>query len=400
VSESLSPEDAVLLYAEAPGTQLQIGALCLFEDAPLRDASGQLPIEALRAHVSRRLATLPRFRQRIVPVPGDLATPRWVDDEHFGLARHVRHVRLPGDGGDDELRRLVDRLLSEPMDTAHPLWDLHFVEGGLRAENDAGELADAVAVIVRAHHVMADGLALYAASTLLLDLAPTSPGEEHRPWRPAPTPGPLELVATAIVDRARHQVGALFGLTVEVLDPRRALANARLAASLSTTVPRGTVELASVLRHGPSSPFRGPVGRHRSFAWSSLSMPAMVEVKRACDATLNDVALAVVTGAVRRVAEADGTFEPSAPAPRAIVPIGADPTLDQGMGNKFAATTVALPVEVDDPVERVRLLHRRVHGPARSHGSVGTRWLPHVFALCEFVPLALLRAAIPPLLAR
>ena len=70
------------------------------------------------------------------------------------------------------------------------------------------------------------------------------------------------------------------------------------------------------------------------------------------------------------------------------------------MGNKFAATTVALPVEVDDPVERVRLLHRRVHGPARSHGSVGTRWLPHVFALCEFVPPPLLRAAIPPLLAR
>jgi WS/DGAT/MGAT family acyltransferase len=400
VSESLSAEDAVLLYAEAPGTQLQIGALCFFEDAPLRDESGRLLIEALRAHVSRRLATLPRFRQRIATVPGDLATPRWVDDEDFDLARHVAHVVLPGNGGDRELRHLVDRLLSEPMDTAHPLWDLHVVEGGLRAEDEQGDLVDAVAVIVRAHHVMADGLALYAAATLLLDLAPTDPGEQRRPWNPEPTPGAITLLTEAMVDRARHQLGAVAGVSAEVLDPRRVLANSRLAASLATTVPRGTVELVSALRHGPSTPFRGAIGHHRSFAWSSLSMPAMVEIKRSCDATLNDVALAVVTGALRRLAEVDGTVDPAAPSPRAIVPIGSDPTLDQGMGNKFAATTVALPVEIDDPLERVRMLHRRVHGPSRAHGSVGTRWLPHVFALCEFVPPPLLRAAIPPVLAR
>jgi WS/DGAT/MGAT family acyltransferase len=400
VSESLSAEDAVLLYAEAPGTQLQIGALCFLEDAPLRDPSGRLQIEALRAHVSQRLATLPRFRQRITAVPGDLATPRWVDDEDFDLERHVVHVVLPGDGGDAELHRLVDRLLSEPMDTAHPLWDLHIVEGGLRAENEEGELVDAVAIIVRAHHVMADGLALYAAATLLLDLAPTNPDEQLQPWDPEPEPGPLALLTEAMVDRARRQLGALAGVSAEVLDPRRVLANIRLAASLTTTAPRGTVELVSALRHGPSTPFRGAIGHHRSFVWSSLSMPAMVEIKRACDATLNDVALAVVTGALRRMAEADGTFHPAAASPRAIVPIGSDPTLDQGMGNKFAATTVALPVALDDPLERVRLLHRMVHGSSKSHGSVGTRWLPHVFALCEFVPPPLLRAAIPPVLAR
>lgn len=400
MSESLSAEDAVLLYAEAPGTQLQIGALCFFEDTPLRDPSGQLRIEALRAHVSQRLATLPRFRQRIVAVPGDLATPRWVDDEHFDLERHVVHVVLPGDGGDAELRRLMDRLLSEPMDTAHPLWDLHVVEGGLRVENDSGGLVDAVAVIVRAHHVMADGLALYAAATLLLDLAPTDPDEQLQPWHPEPTPGPIALPTGAMVDRARHQLGALAGVSAEVLDPRRVAANTLLAASLATTAPRGAVELASALRRGPSTQLRGAVGHHRSFAWSSLSMPAMVEIKRACDATLNDVALAVVTGALRRLAEAGGTFDPAAASPRAIVPIGSDPTLDQGMGNKFAATTVALPVEIDDPLERVRLLHRRVHGPSRVHGSVGTSWLPHVFALLEFVPPPLLRAAIPPVLAR
>lgn len=400
MSESLSAEDAVLLYAEAPGTQLQIGALCFFEAAPLRDSSGQLPIEALRAHVSHRLATLPRFRQRIVAVPGDLATPRWVDDEHFDLERHLTHVVLPGDGGDDKLRRLVDRLLSEPMDVRHPLWDLHIVEGGLRAEREDGELVDAIAIIVRAHHVMADGLALYAAATLLLDPAPTSPGEPRRPWRPEPTPGPLALLGEAMADRACRQLGAVAAASAEMLDPRRVLANTRLAASLATTVPRGTLELASSRHHGPSTPFRGSVGRHRSFAWSALSMPAIVEVKHACDATLNDVVLAVVTGAIRRVTEADGTFDPGAPPPRAIVPIGSEPSLAQGMGNKFAATTVALPIALDDPLERVQLLHRRVHGPSRARGSVGTRWLPHVFALCELLPPALLRAAIPPVLAR
>jgi WS/DGAT/MGAT family acyltransferase len=399
VTESLSPEDAVLLYAEAPGTQLQIGALCFLEDAPLRDATGRLRIETLRAHVSQRLAALPRFRQRIVTVPGDVATPRWVDDEQFDLARHVRHVRLPGDGGDDELRHLMGRLLSEPMDTAHPLWDLHVVEGRLRGADEHGRPVDVVAVIVRAHHVMADGLALYAAATLLLDPEPSHPVERRRTWRAAPTPGPAALVGEALADRARRQLGALAGVTAEALDPRRAAANLRLAASLAAGAPRGVLDLAASLRHPPAGRRAGPVGRHRSFAWSSLSMPDMVEAKRACGATLNDVVLAVVAGALRRMAERAGTFDPGAPPPRAIVPVGGHPGLDPAMGNRFAATTVELPVQVDDPLERVRLLHERVHGVDTDGGSVGTRWLPHVFALCELVPPPLLRAAIPPVLA-
>ena len=127
--EPLTAEDAALLYAEAPGTQLQIGALCFFEAAPFRDSRGRLRLAALRSHVEARLGALPRFRQRIAPVLGDVAAPMWVDDTDFAIERHCKLVELPAPGGPGALREFMDRLLGEPMDLAHPLWDIHLVEG-------------------------------------------------------------------------------------------------------------------------------------------------------------------------------------------------------------------------------------------------------------------------------
>jgi diacylglycerol O-acyltransferase len=399
--EPLSAEDAALLYAEAPGTQLQIGALCFFEGAPLRDRRGRLRNAALRSHVAARLDGLPRFRQRIAPAIADVAAPTWVDDTDFDIARHCKVARLAPPGGPEALRQFMDRLLGRPLDPAHPLWDIHVVEGvdgarpggesragGADAATDAA--TDTVAVVVRAHHVMADGIALHAAATLLLDPEPRAPRTTRHTWSTQPAPGALELTARALGVRGRRQADLALAVGRELLDPRRAPANARRAARAVAAVRGGLPATA------PSLPITAPVGPHRAFAWGSVPMEGITAVKVACGATVNDVVLAITTGALRRHLEATSSFDPAARRPRALIPIG-DPATAADMRNRFSIRSVDLPVDEDDPLERVRAIHSLMHPPDTPAGG---SLMPHLFSVADVVPPRVLRAVVPPLLAR
>lgn len=390
-AEPLTAEDAALLLAEAPGTQLQIGALCFFEAAPLRDRRGRIRITALRSHVESRLDGLPRFRQRIVPVLGSLAAPVWVDDTDFDIARHTKHVELPAPGGPGALREFMDHLLSEPMDVTHPLWDIHTVEGVGTIAVGGGAEVDSVAVVVRAHHVMADGLALHAAAMLLLDAVPRAPRNRPIEWTPARTPGPLDLTARSLLERTRRQTAMALGATRALVDPRNIASNARFASRVVGSMRNGPPAIA------PGAPYTGGVGQRRAFVWDSIPMADIIGVKQLCDATVNDVVLAVVCGALRRQMEAAGSFEPAGREPRALIPIGSHESETAALGNRFSITNVGLPVGVDDPLERVRLIHTRMHehsdSPIRS-------FMPHLFSIADIVPPPLLRALAPPLLAR
>ena len=380
--QSMRAEDVALLCAEPDGAQLQIGALCFFDAAPLRDRRGRVRLAALRSHVASQLDAVPRFRQRIAPTWADLAAPVWVDDTDFDLARHTPLVTLPAPGGPAALRTFLDRLLSEPMDVAHPLWDIHVVDG----YDD-----DVIAVVVRAHHVMADGLALYDAATLLLSAAPSPPRRTASHWTPQPEPAAGRRNAIALLDRAGRRIALASAAIRQVLDPRRAVANARFAAQAVRSVPGARLPIA------PSLAITGPVGTRRAFAWDTLPMSDIIAVKRACDATVNDVVLAIVTGALRAELDATDCFDPSGPEPRALVPIGSTDRTDPEPGNRFSITSVALPVAVDDPLERVGLIHARMH---QRPASPATSLLPHLFSVADLVPIPALRVMAPWALRR
>ena len=125
-------------------------------------------------------------------------------------------------------------------------------------------------------------------------------------------------------------------------------------------------------------------------------MADVVAVKEACGATVNDVVLAIVTGALRRHTEA-GSVDPTDGEPRALIPIG-DPASDPStLGNRFSIRSVALPVGVDEPLERVRLIHSQMHAVTP---SVMRSFMPHLFSIADVVPPPVLRGLVPPLLAR
>jgi WS/DGAT/MGAT family acyltransferase len=126
-------------------------------------------------------------------------------------------------------------------------------------------------------------------------------------------------------------------------------------------------------------------------------MADVIAVKKARAATVNDVVLAIVAGAVRRALEEGGAYDATGLEPRALVPIGVRGRRTTVPGNRFSVMAVGLPVGVDDPLRRVDLVHSQMH-PATAHSGDGL--LAHLFSIADVIPIPVLRALVPPVLAR
>ena len=120
--EQLSALDESFLHLETEYSQMHIGSVAIFEGPPP-------PYDDLKAMVDSKLGLVPRYRQKVRFVPGDLGRPVWVDDPHLNLEYHVRHTSLPAPGSEEQLRNLAARLFSQQLDRSKPLWEMWLVEG-------------------------------------------------------------------------------------------------------------------------------------------------------------------------------------------------------------------------------------------------------------------------------
>src|SRR3954465_14496207 len=175
--ERLTALDASFLYLEDRDTPMHVGGVLVLETPP----GG---VEALEKLVEARLPLVPRYRQRVLEVPGHLADPVWADDPDFDVAYHVRRNGLPRPGTEPQLLELVSRLMSRPLDRRRPLWELYLVEG---------LTGDPVAGITKTHPALADGLSAIDIGQVLLDVALDVPRPAAEPWTPQRPPGNAEL---------------------------------------------------------------------------------------------------------------------------------------------------------------------------------------------------------------
>src|SRR5436190_17826780 len=176
--QTMSPLDASFLHIEDAVTHMHIGSVGIFEGpAP---GPGEV-----RSAITERLARVPRYRQKVRFVPLALGRPTWVDDPHFNLDYHVRRTALPAPGGDDELRNLMGRVMSQQLDRTKPLWEMWVVEG-----LDEGRWA----LISKTHHCMVDGVSATDLLSVLLDAErwPGPPPEDT--WAAEPEPGSADLL--------------------------------------------------------------------------------------------------------------------------------------------------------------------------------------------------------------
>lgn len=323
------------LLAERGPIHVNVGAALILEGDPPT-------LDELLEHVESRLALVPRFRQRVQATPLQITNPVWADDPGFDLEWHVRHVALPRPGSTDQLRELVGRVMSTPLDLERPLWQLYLVEG-----LEGGRHA----YISKTHHALVDGVSAVDVGTIMLDPNPEGtemPIPEER-WDPD-VPSPELLFVRAATDR--------------ISTPMRA---ARKAALGALSMPRETAgrvmrtaeSFAGLAAGGPTAPrtfLNEEIGRDRRVAFVRTELDALKQARGETGSTVNDVILAVATGGLRRLFERRGEAVPDQLV--ALVPMSirrSDEHLE--LGNRIATLMVALPLSEPNPAERLRLVH-------------------------------------------
>jgi diacylglycerol O-acyltransferase len=339
--ERLSNLDASFLALETRETHMHVGAVALFGHGPSTVSEG-VDIELIRRIIESRLHLIPRYRQRIATVPIE-RHPVWVDDKHFHLDYHVRHVALPHPGTDAQLKDLAGRLMSQQLDRSKPLWELNVVEG----------LADGgFAIITKIHHCMIDGMASIDLMAVILDFADTVDVIEPVGWKARPAPNGTELAVREIARSVSSMVASLGDL-------------ATLSQGVGTTageLKRKFKASVASLGSGWLTPtgrtaLNGPIGPGRSFEWLDLSLSEIKQIKTAHKVTVNDVMLAIVAGAVRSylLEEGEMTEEEVAETEfRIMAPVSVRTRDERGtMGNKVAMWLLTLPIGEPDPAQRL-----------------------------------------------
>ncbi|HUC37892.1 MAG TPA: wax ester/triacylglycerol synthase family O-acyltransferase [Acidimicrobiales bacterium] len=333
--QRLSGLDSLFLSLESQTNLFQVGAVAVL-DPSTAPAGSPPPYESMRQILENRLHLLPPFRRRLVTVPGGFDHPRWVEDQPPDLDRHLRHGAVPNPGGEAEIARYAAEVMSRPLDRSRPLWEMHVVEGlegGL------------VAGVSKLHHSAIDGIAGTEVTGLLMDLSPEvaqfDPPDELDQLESAPSPWSLLLGSVSSAGR-------------------RAIPTARTAAHLLMASARirgrnrqfDTVRPPGFFR-GPRTSLAGRVGAQRSVGLAQVHREDVEEVRRATNATVNDVILALTGAALRAHLEEAGEL-PAEPL-AAFVPISVRSETDtpESGVNRLSGMLVSLETSVCDPVVRL-----------------------------------------------
>ena len=343
--EWMSPMDASFLHIEGPSNPMHIGGVSIFEGpAP--------PFERLEDMVSRKLALVPRYRQKVRFVPLGLGRPVWVEDPHFNLAYHLRHTALPAPGDHDKLRRTAARIFAQHLDRNKPLWEIWMVEGLSQSR---------WALLSKVHHCMVDGVSATDLMTVMFDDNPSPPSVAE--WEPAPEPTDTELLLRTLTRRTFNPSEQLRTVRAAVRAPRASLAQAG-------DVLRGVTSSARLLRPLGSSSLTGSVGPNRIWSTAHVRLSDVKSVRSALGGTVNDVVLAIVSGGLRDLLEARGEHVGDRTI-RALVPVSVRRAGEHGTYNNRVSGMVAeLPVGIIDPAARLAAVRHQMDDLKQSKQAV------------------------------
>src|SRR3954464_6256496 len=356
--DRLTALDAGFLHLERSGAHMHVAGVLIFEGkAPAYDEL----VEAIEV----RMHLVPRYRQKLAHVPWGQGRPVWVDDPHFNARYHVRHTALPAPGGEEQLKRLVGRLMSQQLDRHKPLWEMWLVEG-LAAER--------FALVAKTHHALVDGISGVDITNVLFDVAP-QPAPTSRnaePWVARPTPTGAQLLTEALLERATIPGEVARGVRATLRAPRRVLSGARNSL-------QGVGALAwAGMAGAPPSPLNVPIGPHRRYEWVDADLERFKAIKTALGGTVNDVVLSAVALGLGRWLRRHG-HPTEGVRLRAMVPVSVRADVERGaLGNRVAAFYAPLPVGVEDPRAVFREVHEATERLKHSGQSVGAQALTEI----------------------
>jgi WS/DGAT/MGAT family acyltransferase len=324
--------DAAFLYQETPTSPMHTLKVYLLELPEGTDVNW----EGILKRTEALLHKLPMLRQRPIFVPFGLHHPVMIDDPDFDLEYHMCRSALPAPGGMRELENMVAQIASHPLDQHRPLWEIWIIEG---LENNR------IACVHKIHHTLADGMASVAYMTSLWS---SDAFEEDAPipeWKPEPIPRPGRLVWDALVDHVKYDARNLPGFLKTfwgVIQDMRLHTRTNPSATMkgiSGELPRCRCNYA--------------LSPKRTFATAQLSLEEAKALKDKIGGTINDVVLGLATTSLRNFLNSHGEL-PDKPLV-ASIPVSADEKgSTREFGNRTAAISTLLHVDIPDPLERYR----------------------------------------------
>ena len=278
----LSTQDASFLYGEAANGPLTMAMMATFRS--------HIEFRSLLAHMEARMHLLPRYRQRVVFAPFNLAHPSLEDDPGFDLANHLFCHELPPDSSEAVLMKKVMQVYEKPLDRGKPLWELHLFTG-LRGGHSA--------ILTKIHHCLADGVSGMELLAVTMSTHPDAPAPTppDEPWKPAQLPGRAERVASALsdftrsrIELARRAAGTLAHLRdfdADVSAPAAAVQTFRRFSQPIVAAPWNTATVTAA----------------RTMAWLQFPLRDVVRIRATFGGTVNDLVLAILSeGAARYLA--------------------------------------------------------------------------------------------------
>ena len=367
--QQLSGQDASFIYAERTHAPTHVLSVGIYDQSTA--PGGQVTFKGILAHLEARLHLARAFRQKAVRVPGDLDHPWWVEDGAFDLEYHVRHIALPKPGDWRQFCIQVARLHARPLDLSRPQWEMYVVEG-LDAVD--GVPKGAFATVLKVHHAAIDGMSGVEMLTAIHTQTPEEgePPVPSTPWTPEQDPSTAELLARA-------------GFNAATMPARGMRVARKMVPGLGRAMALQTRQAGTSSVTAPITRFNAPVSPHRVVDGCYFELADVKQMRKAVEgATVNDVALAVLGGALRAYLEAAGEL-PEASL-RAMTPVSVRTEAEKSaLGNQVSAMVVSLSTDVADPVERLAAVTASTTASKELTQAIGARNLTEISQLAPGV---------------
>jgi len=368
----LAAHDATFLYSDTAHSNSNVSLIHIYDQSTA--PGGKVRFKTILAHIESRLHRSPVFRQKLHRVPLELDYPYWVEDEHFDLEYHVRHIALPKPGDWRQFCIQASRIHARPLDLNRPLWEIYVIEG-LDSFLDLPE--GSFALLTKIHHAAIDVEHGAEITNLLHDISATpAPPEPPEPWFPESPPGTISMVCR----------GAVSTLTSPL----------RLAGPLARAIRRVTPAALSLAReillrpeHMPVSRFNSVVSPHRVFETRRFTLDEFRQIRTlVAGATVNDVVLAVCGGALRRYLDAEEELPDASLTTIAPIYIR-DADAAPGSRPEVSWLHVELGTNVADPVQRLHVIHGQTRTSDKVARAIGARELTDIGQYTPAATLAL-----------
>ena len=348
----LGPVDTAFLYVETPSCPMNIGSVSIFE--------GKVDFKDVLKTVDNRIHRAPIYQQKVIQAPLKMGQPTWVFDPNFHIENHIFKTIIEPPGTEEQLRMLVGHLLSSMLNRSKPLWEIHMIEG---LEDDR------TAFFFKVHHCMVDGLAAVELFTLLFDLTPDVMPFEKKPlYDPPPIPETNEL----IIDSIKRDIPHKWNLLKKLGQDLTTVSSSLFDKEQRRKTLYGAVNLINDnLRPIKKLPINGKNSGLQELAWAEFSLAEIRAIKSNRGASINDIMLTILTGAVERyIADVDPGNQQK--FFRLLVPVSMRIEKErEDYGNRISVLPIDVPFGIKNPLDQLEAVTQYTKVMKESSLSIG-----------------------------